>query len=128
MSPSVDVNSFARRVLRATKNDQLNWAPATDDPSTYLASADAGAIRMSTFQVDDGAFATRLEILDTADRVTEMRETDPTRAGPWLDWEMTLNELYEAARFAGSGASDVIQGLTEQWSLPADPADDDIPF
>lgn len=83
MSPSVDVNSFARRVLRATKNDQLSWAPATDNPNTYLASADAGAIRMSTVQVDDDAFATRFEILDAAGRVTEMRETDPTRPGPW---------------------------------------------
>lgn len=128
MSPSVDVNSFARRVLRATKNDQLSWAPTMDDPNTYLASADAGAIRMSTVQVDDDVFAIRFEILDAAGRVTEMRETDPTRPGPWLDWETTLNELYETARFAGSGASAVIQSLTEQWGLPADPADDDIPF
>jgi hypothetical protein len=128
VSPSIDVNSFVRRILRATKNDQLSWTPATDDPNTYLASADAGAIRVSEVEVDDGVIATRFEILDATGRVTEIRETDPTRPGPWLDWETTLNEIYETARFAGSGTSNLIQSLTEQWGLPADPADDDIPF
>jgi hypothetical protein len=128
VTASIDLDSFARRVLRATKNGQISWATSETDSRAFVASAGAGSVRITGVQVDEDTWAIRLEILDSSGRVTNTRDTDPLRSGPWLDWETTLNDLYDAAHFAGSGTSEVLQALNDEWKLPPDPEDEDIPF
>jgi len=124
-----NIESFSRRLLAATKNGKIAWQRTERDPSAFIAAAGAGAVRLSTHEIGEegGVFANRLELLDDAGMVADTMETDPTRAGPWLDWESTLNELYDAARLTGSGTSKIIKGLADEWELPLDP-EDDIPF
>ncbi len=128
MTESIDLDSFARRVLRATRTGKVSWSGADGDPRAFIASADVGSIRISEFEVEDGPDATLLEVLNPDGQVAASRVTDPHRPGPWLDWEETLKQLYSAASFDGSGASKVLEDLAEQWNLPGDPADEDIPF
>lgn len=128
MTEPVDLDSFARRVLRATRSGKISWSRADDDSQTFIASADSGSIRIYEFGVGSQHDATQLEILNPDGQVTASRVTDPLRPGPWLDWEETLRQLYTAASFAGSGTSKILEDLATQWNLPGDPADEDIPF
>jgi hypothetical protein len=123
---AADIYSFARRLLAASQKGIIEWKRTERDPSAFIASADAGAVRVSAPQVDEDIHATRLELLDADGSVADSLETEPTRAGPWLDWEETLNSLYDTARLSGSGTAKVIEGLAEEWALPPDP--DEIPF
>jgi hypothetical protein len=127
MPPNIE--SFARRLLVASKNGEIVWERSERDPDTFMAGAGSGSVRLSTHEIgeDVGVFANRLELLDADGKVVDTMETDPTRAGPWRDWEVTLNSLYDAARLIGSGTSKVIKGLADEWGLPPDP-EDSIPF
>lgn len=128
MTNSIDLDSFARRILLATRSGKVAWSRTDGDPRAFVASAAGGSIRISEYEVDDAPDATLLEVLDPDGRVITSRVTDPHRPGPWLNWEQTLKQLYEVASFAGSGAAKVLEDLTQQWDLPTDPADEDIPF
>ncbi len=128
MTDSIDLDSFGRRILLATRSGKVAWSRTDGDPRAFVASAAGGSIRISEYEVDDAPDATLLEVLDPDGQVIASRVTDPHRPGPWLDWEQILKQLYGVASFAGSGAAKVLEDLTQQWDLPADPADEDIPF
>lgn len=127
MPPNIE--SFARRLLVASKNGKIAWTRTERDPNAFITGAGAGYVRLSTHELgeESGVFANRLELLDADGKVVDTMETDPTRAGPWLDWEITLNDLYDAARLIGSGTSKIIKGLADELDLPPDP-EDNIPF
>jgi|ERR1700691_1639016 len=124
-----DIESFARRLLAASRGGKIEWNRTERDPDTFIASAGAGSVRVSRHELgeDTDIFAICLELLDAEGKIADTLETDPTRAGPWLDWEIALNSLYDAARLTGSGISKVIEGLVDEWHLPPDPQED-IPF
>lgn len=121
-----DIESFARRLLAASEGGKIEWSRTEQDPNAYVASAGAGAVRVSAPELTEDLFATRLEILGADGKIADTLETDPTRAGPWLEWEITLKKLYKLARLSGSGTAKVIEGLANEWELPPDPGD--IPF
>jgi hypothetical protein len=123
---AADIESFARRLLAASQGGKIEWARTEQDPEAFIASAGAGAVRVSNPEIVDGYYATRLELLGPDGKLANSLETDPTRAGPWLDWEITLKNLYDVARLSGSGTAKVIEGLADEWELPPDP--DEIPF
>jgi hypothetical protein len=121
-----DIQSFVRRLLTASQNGKIDWKRTEQDTGAFIASAGAGAVRVSAPQTDEDVHASRLELLDADGTVADFLQTDPTRPGPWLDWEETLNALYDSARLAGSGTAKVMKGLAEEWELPPDP--NEIPF
>jgi hypothetical protein len=128
MPDPLEFNSFARRVLRGTKTGVVAWAPSEQDGTVFVAETDRGSIRISSHEVSGRVDAIRLEVLNADGRVVDTTETDPTREGPWLDWEDTLNELYPAAQFAGSGTAQTLRELSDAWGLPPDPQDEELTF
>lgn len=94
MTDSIDLDSFGRRILLATRSGKVAWSRTDGDPRAFVASAAGGSIRISEYEVDDAPDATLLEVLDPDGQVIASRVTDPHRPGPWLDWEQILKRLW----------------------------------
>lgn len=125
------IAEFARRLLGATTKHSLKWQ-RLDQPNAYTATAAGGSVVVERHQQ---TAVTKLTIRKADGEIIEAIETEPSRPGAWLDWESTLNQLYDEAELSALGTTEVLEDLAREWNLPPDPAnppppaaDDDIPF
>jgi hypothetical protein len=117
------VAQFARRLLQATKTERLKWDLVESSDGPFIAKAGKGSVL-----VGGGPSATILTVRNAEDEEIETLQADPERPGAWRPWEETLHELWQEARLSALGTTEVIKDLAEEWNLPPDPDDDDIPF
>lgn len=116
------IERFARRLLRATVEGDLEWSRVRQSDARFTAKAGSGSV---VIQENDNT-STELLIRDSNQKVIETLTDEPDRPGAWRPWEETLHELFKQARLSGMGTTELLGKLADEWDLPPDP--EEIPF
>jgi hypothetical protein len=128
----MEVEELAGRLLAATRAGKLSWEPEAEHENAYSVEATAGTLVIEALN-DPGEHPYRFSIYKSVDdaneKLVESIQTIP--AAHYVDWEVTLEQLWDTARRSALGYDRLVAELAAELGLDAFapvPSDDDIPF